>query len=126
MDHRRAAQREAEGRHDSGMTSASDIASAVFGTIAAAFVIWCIVRLVNDRRLPQVAAPAAVVGACHWLPFSWLILMRGHRFADQSSNQRVRVRRVLLLNRDLVVQPLRWNRHLPGAATPRMIRPFRS
>ena len=55
----------------------SDVASAVFGAAAAAFVIWCIVRLVNDRRPLNVAVAVAVVGACLWLPFSWLVLMDG-------------------------------------------------
>jgi hypothetical protein len=55
----------------------SDVASAVLGAAAAAFVIWCIIRLVNDRRLPKVVVSVAVVGACLWLPFSWLVLMDG-------------------------------------------------
>ena len=59
------------------MSTSSDIASAVFGTAAAAFGIWCLLQFVNNRRLPKVALPAVVVGACLWLPFSWLVLMPG-------------------------------------------------
>jgi hypothetical protein len=59
------------------MNSASDIASAVFGLAGASFIIWCLLRFVNDRRLPKVVFPAVAVGACLWLPFSWLIFMVG-------------------------------------------------
>jgi hypothetical protein len=59
------------------MQDASQIAATVIGTAAAAFVIWCLIRLVNTRRLPKVVGPALMVGACLWLPFSWLVLMGG-------------------------------------------------
>ena len=56
------------------MTSASEIVSAVFGTVVGGLGIWLIVRVVNDRRQSKVAGAAMIVGACLWLPFGWLSL----------------------------------------------------
>jgi len=59
------------------MNDASGIAATVIGTAAAAFVVWCLIRFVNTHRLPKVVVPALIVGACLWLPFSWLVPMEG-------------------------------------------------
>jgi hypothetical protein len=59
------------------MISPSDMVAAVFGVVVAAFVVWGIVRIANDRRRLRVLTPVAVVAACLWLPFSWLILTHG-------------------------------------------------
>lgn len=59
------------------MNSPSEMVSAVFGVVLAALVVWGIVRIANDRRRLRVAVPAAFVAACLWLPFGWLVLMRG-------------------------------------------------
>jgi hypothetical protein len=59
------------------MNSTSNIASALLGVVAAAFGIWLLVQIVNDRRKTKIAWAALIVGACLWLPFSWLVLMPG-------------------------------------------------
>jgi hypothetical protein len=59
------------------MNSTSNIASALLGVVAAAFGIWLLVQIVNDRRKTKIAWAALIVGACLWLPFSWLVLMSG-------------------------------------------------
>jgi hypothetical protein len=59
------------------MNSASDIVSGFFGVIASAFGIWLAVQIINDRRKLKIAYVTVAVGACLWLPFSWLVLMSG-------------------------------------------------
>lgn len=59
------------------MNSPAEKVSAVSGVVIAAIAIWGTVRSVNQRRKLREAVPAAIVAACLWGPFSWLILAPG-------------------------------------------------
>ncbi len=59
------------------MSATSEIVSAVVGTVAAAFGIWLVVQIINERRKSRIAYAAAIIVGCLWLPFSWLLLMSG-------------------------------------------------
>lgn len=66
------------------MNGPDPVILAIGGVTVAAFVIWGIVRAINDwkwfvqfRQRRHVLCSFVVVAACLWWPFSWLILLHG-------------------------------------------------